>query len=154
MRASTSFCVAACWLTFMLPVSAQNYQATPHYEQPHRLGSGFWPDPHVMEVSAGGDSDMRSNLGEACSGFASRSPAAHFSYQAGDRYPLTIKAEADAPASLIVLAPNGTWYCDDQSDGVVSIRLAPPPSGDYDVWVGLMTPNSSASARISITELE
>lgn len=155
MRDTIHLCAALAFAAAAAAAAyAQDYRVTPHLDPPNELREGFAPDPHVMAVSAGGSEDMRQLLGAACDGFGSANPNAVFSYRAGDRFPLTISAEAEIAATLIVSSPDGAWRCDDLSDGALRIRLAPPPSGQYLVWVGLSEPNTIAPARVLVSELD
>ncbi len=115
------------------------------------LRAGFTPDPFTVKVIAGGD--VRTDKG----GFAmyvSRAPDFSLTYTAGN-FPLTIYAESQADTTLLINLPNGTWVADDDSGGNLNplLKFNNPPSGRYDIWVGLLNAGT-APAVLKITELK
>ena len=75
-------------------------------------------------------------------------------YTAGD-FDLYISATADRDATLIVNAPDGSWWCDDDSAGDLNPGLVfdNPQSGRYDIWVGTYSEGPAADATLHISEL-
>jgi len=100
------------------------------------LASGFMPDPRMEIVLAGGLDHV--GLGDVCSGYihAAR-PDVVLDYESGS-YPLAIYAQSEHDVMLIVRAPDGQWYCSDDSADSTNplIFLNPPPDGRYSIWVG------------------
>lgn len=127
---------------------AQNWQLEPTYGTA-RLAAGFQPDPHTVELQAGGDIDAR-GLGEGCAGLVADAPDYDLQYEAGS-YPLGMYVRSSADTTLVVNAPDGTWHCADDSvelDPV--IVFDPPQSGLYDIWVGSFS--GFPEATLTITE--
>jgi len=111
-----------------------------------RLSAGSTPDPYRVDVTAGGSlraADLVRNAtpGQAgdrrCRGNVGERPAARLDFRAG-RQDLTMTADANFDTTLVVRAPDGTWYCDDDSGrgNTASLAFAQPLSGVYEIWVG------------------
>ena len=119
------------------------------------LASGFIPDPHSVEVIAGGEVDVdQAGIGGSCWGYASVEPTYDLYYEAGD-YDLYISSVSNAVDTvLIVNAPDGSWWCDDDSAGDLNsgITFDAPESGLYDIWVGTFG-GGQGPATLHISEL-
>lgn len=119
-----------------------------------RLRSGFTPDPHRVQVTAGGSIDAYADtsLPGACVGNISNAPDYEVSYTAGS-LPLVFRTVSSSDTTLIVNGPDGRWSCDDDSygDGDAEVRYDRPQSGTYDVWIGKFQ-TGTASATLLITE--
>jgi hypothetical protein len=122
------------------------------------LTAGFLPDPHVIEVQAGGPLDA-SDAGVGgemnyCPGNITQAPSVELNWD-GSGGPLYIFAESDRDNTLAVNLPDGSWICDDDSgEGVnAAISLESAPSGIYDIYVGVFSGTDTAPARLSISEL-
>ena len=110
-----------------------------------RLSSGFAPDPHVVSLTAGGSIDA-SNLGSPCRGSIARAPDYEVTYTAGS-LPLYITSTSSSDTTLVVNAPDGRWYCDDDTNGNNPlVTFNNPRSGTYDIWVGTYGGGTSAAA--------
>ncbi len=147
----SSAVIAACLAT--TPASAQNTNARPNYGTVN-LRVGFAEDPNVTNLSSGGNINAE-RLGNSCRGFISAAPDKRLVYEAGS-LPLIISASSRADTTLVVNAPDGSWYCDD--DGGVnglnpSIRFDNPQSGRYEIWVGTYGSSSLQPAQLHISEL-
>lgn len=116
-----------------------NWQATPLYGTVS-LTAGFQPDPHLVEIDAGGTTNVEPVLKNNCLGYVnSEAPDVDVNYTPGS-YPLTFSVMSDADTTLVIYDPDGNWYCNDDfsgeshsNPGVVFER---PPAGNYNVWVG------------------
>ncbi|MCC5995569.1 MAG: hypothetical protein JJU18_04260 [Oceanicaulis sp.] len=129
------------------------------------LRSGFTPDPHVVDIAAGGEVQARRALegytiGHAgdrrCRGHIHEAPDLRLRFEAGRTLPLIIRANAEFDTTLVVNGPDGTWYCDDDSGPGVQAELHwdNPQSGQYDIWVGAFTSARNFDpAVIEISEL-
>lgn len=103
------------------------------------LNAGFSDDPWTDEISGGGT--IRNPLsGPGCVvSWIGQKPDYVVMYAAGS-YPLTFSAASnEGDLTLVVRAPNGTYYCDDDSGGGRNprVHIGSPGSGEYRVWVGL-----------------
>lgn len=124
-----------------------------------QLTAGFLPDPFTAEVQAGGPVDADQGLGESvvaegyCAGYVTRAPSYELSYQAGD-FPLYISAESSRDTTLVVNAPDGAWYCNDDYQGLdPALEFPEPQSGVYDIYVGTYGSGGTEPATLSISEL-
>lgn len=144
---------AALACAVAVPAVAQDYNARANYGE-LSLESGFTPDPRVISLRAGGDQAAR-NLSSSCSGFVTNAPDVRLHFDAGS-LPLIISVDAGSDTTLIVNAPDGSYYCDD--DGGVnglnpSVRFNRPMSGRYEIWVGTYSSGSTQPARLHISEV-
>ena len=101
-----------------------------------QLNSGFTPDPHRVTLTAGGTISA-SAVSADCRGTIATAPDYQITYTAG-ALPLAIRTQASTDTTLVVNAPDGQWYCDDDSGGGTNAQVyyAKPSSGTYDIWVG------------------
>ena len=132
---------------------AQNINGRPNFGTVS-LRSGFTPDPSVTAVVSGGNINA-SRVSSACRGFISSAPDVRLVYSSGS-YPLIISAASSSDTTLVVNAPDGRWYCDD--DGGVnglnpSLRFNRPQSGRYEIWVGSYRSGENSNARLNISEV-
>jgi hypothetical protein len=138
-----------------MPAIAQDISAEPTYETVH-LSAGFTPDPYTVELSSGGSIDAET-LSSQCRGYIANSPDVRLVYESGSGVlPLIIKVESDADTTLVVNAPNGSWYCDDDTgDGLNPLmRFEDPDGGRYEIWVGTYSDSSLEDATLSFSELD
>lgn len=144
--AAVVFCVAAA------PAYAQslNTQQNGTYGSVN-LRAGFTPDPHSIELTAGGTTDV-SQVQSACIGFVARRADYTLRYRKGEET-LFISATSDADTTLVVRAPNGSYSCDDDSGGGLNpvVRFDAPASGRYQIWVGTFG-GANAPATLHISE--
>ena len=138
-----------------LPIAAvaQNVAAVPTYGTVN-LSAGFTPDPQIRSVTAGGN-DYTQLAG--CNAYIhSAAPDLDLNYSAGS-FGLTINARSSQDVTLLVNAPDGSWYCnDDGGDGTdAALTFSSPQSGQYNIWVGTYRAQSGTlpEAQIYITEL-
>ena len=152
MAIRPTFMIAAVALA-AAPAAAQNYDAAPNYGS-IELTSGFMPDPQVIAVSSGGEINAAS-IHDSCQGYISDAPDVRLVYHSGS-LPLIISVASRADTTLVVNAPDGSWYCDDDS-GVNGlnpmIRFDKPASGRYEIWVGTYGSSRLQRARLHISEL-
>lgn len=135
------------------PATAQNVNGRPNYGEV-TLRSGFTPDPYVVNVQAGGNLDAARQVDSSCRGSITNAPDYRLSFDAGN-LPLIISVASSADTTLVINAPNGRFYCDDDGgDGLnPSIRFDAPQSGRYEIWVGTFSPGSTQPAQLTISEL-
>lgn len=124
-----SLSVFAAASLFALAASAQDPSAAAGQEA--SLAAGFVPDPHTVSITAGGTNDA-SGLGAGCVGMVASSPDFRLQWGGG---PATIKFTASEDTTLVINAPDGSWICADDVNGVnPAISINAP--GQYDVFVG------------------
>jgi len=119
------------------------------------LAAGFVPDPHVMTVNAGGPLEANVAVGNNCRGYVSEAPDYDVYYDAGS-WPLYFSAVSDSDTTLVIHAPDGQWYCDDDGgDGLnPQLLFQNPQSGLYDIWVGVYSAGGGyPEATISVSEV-
>lgn len=122
------------------------------------LRRGFTPDPYVVSLISGGQTDVARVLsGQDCIGYASSAPDFRLHW-AGSTQDLRIYFLADDPDDdtvLIINTPNGRWVCNDDAHGNTlnpMIDLSVFPEGQYDIWVGSYYENEHIEGRLIITE--
>lgn len=136
------------------PSTAQDVNAAPNYGTIN-LTTGFSPDPRVIAVRSGGNINAES-ISSSCRGYISNAPDVRLVFTAGSSLPLIISANSSADTTLVVNAPDGTWYCDDDggNEGLnPSVRFNRPMSGRYEIWVGTYGNSSLQPAELHISEL-
>ncbi len=107
------------------------------------LSAGFQPDPHRTALLAGGMLEA-SSVGQGCAGFVAEAPDFRVIYQ-GSGAPLGFSVTSPADTALLINAPDGQWYCDDNGAGGMdpSLVWGTPPRGQYDIWVATVQPHAS-----------
>lgn len=144
---------AALTLAFGGDAEAQNWQLNPNYGSVS-LTTGFAPDPYIVNVLSGGTINA-AGIGGSCRGFISNAPDFDLYFTGGSSLPLIISVASNADTTLVVRAPDGLWYCDDDSGQGLnpSVRFNNPRSGLYDIWVGTYGNASNQPAQLNISEL-
>jgi hypothetical protein len=133
------------------PIAAQNFNLQPTFGTIN-LRAGFEPDPRFIDVTAGGRLDS-ARLGAQCTGSIADAPDVRLNYTSGT-FPLYLFAQSRQDVTLVVNLPDGSWICNDDFDGTnPGIVLQRPPSGQYDIWVGVFGGGSGIPARLGISEL-
>lgn len=117
------------------------------------LSAGFTPDPQIVELIAGGETDM-ATVAPGCVGWAASAPDVRLNYEAGD-YPLAFLATSEADIALAINLPDGSWVCDDDSGGDFDplVVLSSPASGQYDIFVTTVSEvPETLPAALAVTE--
>ncbi|MCC5854933.1 MAG: hypothetical protein JJU10_04520 [Idiomarina sp.] len=130
-----------------------DWRATPVYTTAH-LSAGFIPDPWSHEIQAGGSWEVE-GLGNDCVGYINRSaPDIDLMYDAGSYMSLFVYVRAQADTTLVINAPDGRWYCNDDFDGLnPMVTFHKPQSGMYNIWVGVYGGSSLSPATVYISEI-
>jgi len=115
------------------------------------LNPGFVPDPHVVTGTSGGGTDA-STLNNACAGWVSGTPD-HLFVSGGNFTALRLLAHATDDITLVVQKPDGTYVCNDDTEGLDPIVAAPFPPGTYKIWVGSYQQGTNTQYRLGFTEL-
>ena len=118
------------------------------------LAGDFMPDPQVVELQAGGGFDA-SSLGANCVGYINPdNPDVAIAFSDPLR-PLNLYVRSDGDTTLVVRLPNGSWLCDDDSEGVnPRVRVAKPVPGRYTLWVGTFDLDRFEPAALYVSERE
>lgn len=120
------------------------------------LSAGFTPDPRTVQVVAGGNTNVSdvNGLPENCRGYiVTDTPDYRLDFTAGAS-PLRIAACAGEDVTLVVNDAQGNWRCTDDDEGrnpVLTINN--PPSGRYDIFVGVYSSASTVPSTVKISEL-
>lgn len=115
------------------------------------LTSGFTPDPYVVEIVAGGSYDAGAFCSD-CAGSVAEAPDFDLYYEAGN-WPLFIYVSSGADTTLLIRAPDGEYYGNDDAIGYdPMVAFEDAMSGLYSIWVG--TFGDAADAAIYISETE
>ena len=141
---------------FVEALSALDYEADPLFGSVS-LQRGFSPDPHIVDVTAGGLVDT-SNIDLDC-GFTSSFPTYAFSLRGGasEGFLRIFFVTSDGTdTTLVVHTPSQEWLCMDNSsygsgmDPVVDIEFA--TSGKYAIWVGTKQSDTYGAGSLFITQ--
>jgi hypothetical protein len=116
------------------------------------LAAGFMPDPHTVEIAAGGGLDA-SVVG--CVGWVAQAPDYRVNWTAGGTgLPLIFSVQSEADTVLLINDAEGNWLCNDDTNGLnPAISIANPPSGQYDVWVGTYAQGDLQDSVLSVSEV-
>ena len=135
------------------PSFAQDWSADPAYGQDYR-NAPFSRDPAEVQIMAGGTIAAESSLGQQCSGFIANAPDFNFVLATDDVATLAITAVSASDVSLVVNAPDGHWYCDNNSGGGTNAALVfgDAADGAYNIWVGTAV-RELAPTRLTISDL-
>lgn len=131
---------------------AQDPMAQPSYGNVS-LTTGYTPDPYTVTITSGGSIDA-SMVSSNCAGWVANAPDFDLVFDAGN-LPLTIAAVSDSDTTLVVNAPDGSWYCnDDGGEGLNPLlTFNNPQSGLYDIWIGSYSQGDYSEATLSISEI-
>lgn len=150
--------LAAVLLVLPHSAVAQDIDLEPNFGS-IELVSGFEPDPAEYILYAGGVIDLGEPADSNCVGFVSDSPDLRIAYSGAEfDYPLGFISEAEVDTVILVNAPDGSWYCnDDFSEELgfnAGIEFLAPQEGIYDVWVGVYEESAIYTpATLFITEI-
>jgi hypothetical protein len=127
------------------------------------LASGFDPDPWDSGgiIAGSTDSDDVSYLGGSCVGYANQNPEYEVDYQDGGYSASLLRFyfvadDANEDTILVINAPDGSWYCGDDSYGSANptVDFPNPTYGVYDVWIGTYDEQVLVNGVLYITELD
>jgi hypothetical protein len=115
------------------------------------LGAGFSPDPYMRSITAGGSVSVQ-DVSSNCRGYASAAPDIELNYSAGG-YQLNLYSKSDTDVTLIVNAPDGSWWCSDDAYGTnPHVNFSNPQSGTYDIWIGTYRSGTMPESVLYISE--
>lgn len=120
------------------------------------LQTGFAPDPHLVDITAGGLDWLDGSLiggGDFCVGFVNAErPDLSVAYQ-GNSGPLYLSVNSADDTTLVIRTPDGSWACNDDGPGLgldPAVSFGQAPNGEYLIWVGTYD-ETLADARIRIS---
>ncbi|TVQ97016.1 MAG: peptidase S1 [Deltaproteobacteria bacterium] len=146
--------VLAAPFAFASVAVAQDYSQAPTFGTVE-LSAGFMPDPHTTEIRAGGSINAAESSvlsGQNCVGHIADAPDLRLNYTSGS-FPLIFRVRAEADTTLVINAPDGSWHCIDDVEGLNPvIQFATPASGQYDIWIGTYG-TDMAPSTLHITEI-
>ena len=101
------------------------------------LNGGFSPDPHNVEVTAGGPrAAAGADLGEGCVGYIGEAPNVTLTFNGAGA--LFLSASAAGDTTMVVRAPDGTHHCNDDSGGDLNplVSFDAAAAGEYRIFMG------------------
>ena len=150
MRSAT-FALGLAAAMAAAPALAQDWALDPTYGTAD-LAAGFTPDPFVAEVVSSGGNDASATVGGGCLGMVADAPDFRVNYSAGG-LPLQFLVESSSDTTLVINAPDTSWACNDDYEGLnPGVLFDSPMSGQYDIWVGSYQ-GDFAPANLIITEI-
>jgi hypothetical protein len=154
LQAATAVVAAVMLGGATVPAVAQDAAAAPTYAKVE-LTAGFTPDPQFFSVTSGGTISANGAVSSDCRGFIADAPDVRLSYTAGS-LPLIISTRSEGDTTLVIQAPDGRWYCDDDSGEAglnAMVRFNSPMSGRYAIWVGSYSSGAYLNSDVAISEL-
>ncbi len=141
-------------LTVSFVASAQSLTEEPYYGWV-TLQGGFLPDPHTLDLTAGGATRIQVSASECNQGHASQRPDLNLTYEGNGKRTLYIYATSDKDTLLLVNLPNASWRCDDDGYGDLDPIVVIPnaKSGLYNIWVGTYG-DEMVRARLYVSEID
>lgn len=117
---------------------------------PVNVAPGFVPDPMVVSGTSGG-AESATSLGSGCIGFIATTPD-HFLQVGGAGIPsLRVMAKSETDTTIVVRRPDGTFMCNDDSDGFNPMVEGNFPPGQYRVWIGSYAQGQNGSYRLGVS---
>src|SRR5262245_3493734 len=120
------------------------------------LTGGFLPDPHVVDIVPGGDTQVE-DLGAGCTGyiFASQPDLKVVLDSAGSQFGIFVNSNIDT--TLVIKDSNGGWHCRDDAEFLTNsnpgVLFRKPLNGTYDIWVGTYSDvGTDSTGRLVATE--
>jgi hypothetical protein len=115
------------------------------------LSSGFMPDPH-RATGTGGGNVQATAWDASCGGAVAEAPDHLF--VANDEFTfLKILVRSDADTTLVVQKPDGSFLCNDDSDGLNPGITGAFSAGTYRIWVGSYDATQRPQYTLGISEL-
>lgn len=123
------------------------------------LEAGFAPDPFTLAMQVGGSVNVAEAIGDVCeglaAGFAAPAPDYRLFYTAGENLlRVFFVGDEGSDTTLAVNTPDGRWFCSDDAAGTLSglVVFDEPLTGQYDIWVGSIAPDTYTGGTLTITE--
>ncbi len=115
------------------------------------LASGFMPDPHRVTGTSGGGIDA-GPISPGCRGWIASRPD-HVLSATTAFANLRVMVKSTSDTTLVVQKPDGTWLCNDDTDGRNPVVASPMPAGNYRIWVGAYTQGEQSAYTLGLSEI-
>lgn len=115
------------------------------------LQPGFSPDPSIHSGTSGG-AVAANGVSPTCAGYVSARPD-HLFNATGAFPNLRILINSSADTTLVVRRPDGTFMCNDDTDGTNPAVAGVFPPGQYRIWVGSYQQGQNAPYKLGFTEI-
>lgn len=116
------------------------------------VAPGFMPDPSVARGTSGG-AIQASTLNPQCRGWVSQTPD-HILMATGQFAMLRVMVNGgSADTTLVIQRPDGSYNCDDDTEGRNPVFQGNFAPGAYKVWIGSYTQGENAAYTLGISEL-
>ena len=115
------------------------------------LTPGFVPDPHVVSGTSGG-AIQASTWQAGCTGWVSQTPD-HILDAQGNFGLMRVLVRSGSDTTLVVQKPDGSYLCNDDTEGRNPVIAGSFPPGPYKVWVGSYRQGQNASYQVGFSEL-
>ena len=105
-----------------------------------------------FSVQAGGNA-AASSVQSGCPGFVAQAPDVSINNQTlAGIIALDIAATSSSDTTLLVHTPDGAWLCDNDSGPGFNpaIHITGPVNGQYDIWVGALSPGQFPNATLRV----
>lgn len=116
-----------------------------------QLNAGFVPDPHTASGTSGGSIDA-TTWQAGCNGFVTTQPD-HLFVAATAFANLRVMAHSTGDITLVVQKPDGTYLCNDDTDGTDPLVEGAFPAGTYKVWIGSYQAGTNSPYTLGFSEL-
>jgi hypothetical protein len=116
-----------------------------------QLNAGFIPDPHTASGTSGGNIDA-STWQAGCNGFVTQQPD-HLFVAATAFANLRVLAHSQGDITLVVQKPDGTYICNDDTEGTDPVVAGAFPAGTYKIWIGSYQAGTNSPYTVGFTEL-
>jgi hypothetical protein len=116
------------------------------------LTGGFMPDPVTSTVNVDGTVQASDALlPSSCVGYMNPNTAS-YTVALSDMSEAFIGACSSTDVALAVRGPDGTWSCDDDTEGTNPVVGLTNPNGTYEIFVARYSDDTVASAVINVSE--
>lgn len=116
-----------------------------------QLNAGFMPDPHTASGTSGGSIDA-ATWQAGCNGFVTTQPD-HLFVAATAFANLRVMAHSTGDITLVVQKPDGTYLCNDDTEGTDPLVEGAFPAGTYKVWIGSYQAGTNSPYTVGFSEL-
>ncbi|MFT5355655.1 MAG: hypothetical protein ACI9KE_002874 [Polyangiales bacterium] len=116
------------------------------------LSAGFMPDPRTAQGVAGGSRNAHSLNSPGCRGYLATEPD-HLFVATSNFTNLRIMVRAIEDTTLVIQKPDGSYVCDDDTEGRNPVVQAIFTPGTYKIFVGSYRASERPNYTIGFSEL-